>query len=663
MNESSVRNAWERFVGGGDLPADLRPAVTSSWQRSRNFKVDVGTQCAPVLSEAELYRRRSDNSLLAAAARLAMQRVSHVLTEAGSMLILTDGSGHIIETIGDTRTIETGREVHLEHGGCWSEDKIGTNAIGTALAAMEPVQIHAAEHFCADVQRWTCAAAPIFHPVGRELIGVIDISGPPVTFSSQNLALVVSISDHIEALMTQSIKNDHSRLLSCLQEKQRKWSSHEIVAIDRRGAIVFASPDALRSLAQNIAPQHATSDLSYLKSVAFGDWESNLSRRFVNARTLLVRDGENELGAVVVLPMRLRSVPVAKGRERDSKSTTSVRPQELDLEQPYKSSATADRPALRAKKATASSSRDDPANVVQPVAFVAQDPCVKGLCNNVAAAARLRLPVLICGQTGTGKEELARYAHTASGRKGAFVPVNCSALPESLIEAELFGYADGSFTGARRGGSPGLAKEAHGGTLFLDEIGDMPFTLQSVLLRFLDDFTVRPIGGTPSKVDVLIVSATNVDLGQAVASRRFRADLLYRLNTMHATLPPLSERDDFQAIVLHLLATINPDFQITAGALEALAKRTWHGNVRELKGTLERLSLAIQKNLIDEALIESIPPATPLLASNDRSLRGVQRARLLEVHAETGGNISETARRLNVCRNTVYRALESSDDS
>lgn len=663
MNESSVRNAWERFVGGGDLPVNVRPAVTSSWQRSKNFKVDVGTQCAPVLSEAELYRRRSDNSLLAAAARLAMQRVSHVLTEAGSMLILTDGTGHIIETIGDNRTIETGREVHLEHGGCWSEDKIGTNAIGTALAAMEPVQIHAAEHFCADVQRWTCAAAPIFHPVGRELIGVIDISGPPVTFSSQNLALVVSISDHIEALMTQSIKNDHSRLLTCLQEKQRKWSSHDIVAIDRRGAIVFASPDALRSLAQHIEPQHATSDLSYLKSVAFGDWESNLSRRFVNARTLLVRDGENELGAVIVLPTRLRSVPVAKGRERDSKSSVSSRPQELDLEQPYKSSAAADRPALRAKKATASSSPDDPANIVQPAAFVAQDPRVKGLCNNVAAAARLRLPVLICGQTGTGKEELARYAHTASGRRGAFVPVNCSALPESLIEAELFGYADGAFTGARRGGSPGLAKAAHGGTLFLDEIGDMPFTLQSVLLRFLDDFTVRPIGGTPSKVDVLIVSATNVDLGQAVASRRFRADLLYRLNTMHATLPPLSERADFQAIVLHLLATINPDFQITAGALEALEKRTWHGNVRQLKGTLERLSLAIQKNLIDEALIESIPAAMPLMASNDRSLRGVQRARLLEVHAETGGNISETARRLNVCRNTVYRALESSDES
>ena len=190
----------------------------------------------------------------------------------------------------------------------------------------------------------------------------------------------------------------------------------------------------------------------------------------------------------------------------------------------------------------------------------------------------------------------------------------------------------------------------------------MPFALQSVLLRFLDDFTVRPIGGVPSKVDVLIVSATNVELGQAVASRRFRADLLYRLNTMHATLPPLSERDDFKAIVLHLLATINSDFQITAGALDALAKRNWPGNVRELKGTLERMSLAVQNDVFDEALLQSVPPAVTLQPAFDKSLRGLQRTRLLEVHAETGGNISETARRLNVCRNTVYRALQSTED-
>jgi sigma-54 dependent transcriptional regulator, acetoin dehydrogenase operon transcriptional activator AcoR len=181
-------------------------------------------------------------------------------------------------------------------------------------------------------------------------------------------------------------------------------------------------------------------------------------------------------------------------------------------------------------------------------------------------------------------------------------------------------------------------------------------------LRFLDDCTVRPIGGSLSKVDVLIVSATNVDLGQAVANRRFRADLLYRLNTMHATLPPLSERSDFEAIVLHLLATLNPSFRITQGALEALAERVWNGNVRELKSTLERISIGVQDNVFDEDLVASAPSSISPPVDRDKSLRGLQRARLLEVYAETNRNISETARRLNVCRNTVYKAIESLDE-
>ena len=168
------------------------------------------------------------------------------------------------------------------------------------------------------------------------------------------------------------------------------------------------------------------------------------------------------------------------------------------------------------------------------------------------------MPILIRGETGTGKEQLARHAHAASGRSGAFVAVNCAALPESLIEAELFGYGEGAFTGARKGGSSGLVKEADGGTLFLDEIGDMPVTLQAVLLRFLDDWTVRPVGGAKRQVDVLLISATNADLERIRSPKVvFAPDLLFRLNTLEVTLPPLAERSDFQAIAEHLLATID----------------------------------------------------------------------------------------------------------
>jgi transcriptional regulator of acetoin/glycerol metabolism len=233
--------------------------------------------------------------------------------------------------------------------------------------------------------------------------------------------------------------------------------------------------------------------------------------------------------------------------------------------------------------------------------------------------------------------------------------VNCAALPESLVEAELFGYADGAFTGARRGGTIGLVKEADGGTLFLDEIGDMPIALQAVLLRLLDDWTVRPIGGARAKVDVFLVSATNATLDKAIAEGRFRSDLLYRLNTLEVTLPRLRDRNDFDAIVRHLLEAIDPNCEIASETVAHLAARPWPGNIRELRNILARLSLAANEGFIDEAGLAALTGHIPHTTSG--SLQEIQIASILMVHAETAGNISETARRLGVSRNTVYRAL------
>jgi len=252
---------------------------------------------------------------------------------------------------------------------------------------------------------------------------------------------------------------------------------------------------------------------------------------------------------------------------------------------------------------------------------------------------------------------MARHAHAASRRNGAFVAVNCASLPASLVEAELFGYVEGAFTGARRGGATGLAKQADGGTLFLDEIGDMPIALQAVLLRFLDDWTVRPVGGTGSKVDIFLVSATNAGLDQAIAEGRFRIDLLYRLNTLEVTLPTLATRDDFGKIVDHLLCAIDASCAITAGACAKLAAQPWPGNIRQLRNVLARLSLNARDGLIDEALVEAAIGPASAAETADTSLKESQRSRILAAYERSGGNISETSRRLNVSRNTVYRAL------
>ena len=285
----------------------------------------------------------------------------------------------------------------------------------------------------------------------------------------------------------------------------------------------------------------------------------------------------------------------------------------------------------------------------------------------MGAAALRKMPILIRGETGTGKEQLARYAHVASRRSGAFVPVNCAALPDSLIEAELFGYVEGAFTGARKGGSVGLFREADGGTLFLDEIGDMPVALQAVLLRFLDDWTVRPVGGGSRVVDVLLVSATNADLSASIAKGRFSSDLLYRLNTLEVTLPRLRERADFAEIVRHLLCAMDAEMGLTERAMERLALQEWNGNARELRAVLSRLSLNNSSGLVDEDAVADILPGAvrsdrrPGLGDPENSeanLHELQRARVLAVYFESGENITKTARRLGVSRNMIYRALQ-----
>jgi transcriptional regulator of acetoin/glycerol metabolism len=640
MDQREVLAAWEKFVERGALSSDLRSSVAASWQRSKNHRVTIDRARAPLVADAELFRHRSKHASLRHAARCALENSKTFLSDANSIMILTDPTGLIIDTQGDDRVIDAGRSIHLEHGGRWSEADIGTNAIGAAIAESKPVQIHGAEHFCSRVQRWTCAAVPVHDPTDGELLGVVDISGPASTFNPQSLALAVSVGHHVESVLAQSVRRDHEELLCHFLAKRSLWVNEEFIVLDRRGAILHATERALNALRNN---RHGTDDdapTRFLKTLPFDEWPIKLKELLPNASFDLVENETSGIGAIMVLHARRRlsiadpDVQKLKPAFERRDTANSARPRK-DL--------TPGPQHLEDKVGSATTG------------FVARDPTVRAIVRQVETASTRKMPILIRGETGTGKEQLARHAHAASGRTGAFVPVNCAALPESLIEAELFGYADGAFTGARRGGAIGLVKEADGGTLFLDEIGDMPVALQAVLLRLLDDWTVRPVGGLRAKVDVFLVSATNASLDKAIAEGRFRSDLLYRLNTLEVTLPRLRDRSDFEAIVHHLLGAIDPNCEITAATIARLAARPWPGNIRELRNMLARFTLANADGLIDatgvEAMINQAPLTTP------GSLHDIQRARILVVYAETAGNISETARRLGVSRNTIYRAL------
>jgi transcriptional regulator of acetoin/glycerol metabolism len=638
MDQREVLAAWEKFVERGALSADLRSSVAASWQRSKNHRVTIDRARAPLVADAELFRHRSKHASLRHAARCALENSKTFLSDANSIMILTDPTGLIIDTQGDDRVIDAGRSVHLEHGGRWSEADIGTNAIGAAIAESRPVQIRGAEHFCSKVQRWTCAAVPVHDPTDGELLGVVDISGPASTFNPQSLALAVSVGHHVESVLAQSVRQDREELLCRFLAKRSLWVNDECIVLDRRGVILHATERALSALRNN---RHGFDDgaaTRFLKTLPFDEWPVKLKELLPNASFDFVKSETSGIGAIMVLHAR-RRLP---GADRHVQKLKPAFERHETFSRPRKD-LTPGPQHLQDDVGSTNSS------------FIARDPTVRAIVRQVETAAARKMPILIRGETGTGKEQLARHAHAASGRTGAFVPVNCTALPESLIEAELFGYADGAFTGARRGGAIGLVKEADGGTLFLDEIGDMPVALQAVLLRLLDDWTVRPVGGVRAKVDVFLVSATNASLDEAIAEGRFRSDLLYRLNTLEVTLPRLRDRVDFDAIVHHLLGAIDPNCEITSATIARLATRPWPGNIRELRNVLARFTLAASDGFIDEAGVEAtINQASP---TTPGSLHDIQRARILVVYAETAGNISETARRLGVSRNTIYRAL------
>jgi signal transduction histidine kinase len=299
--KNQIRRAWEEFVEQGAISNGLRGVIAESWQRSQDHGIPVERKGAPLALEPELLQRYSAHSTLVEAARPALSQAPLFLAEANSMIILTDPSGLILETAGDPRTIDFGHSLHLEQGGSWKEADMGTNAIGTAIAVSEPVQIHGVEHFCSEVGVWTCAATPIWHPNDGELLGVVDISGPVRTFNPQSLAFACAVGRQIEGVLAQSIKDDHERLLRYFITKRSRWLSEDILAIDCRGMIVYASKASLQAVNRRNHGLIRDGHVSSLKKIPFAAWPARLSQLLPNASIELIVDHNHQIGAILVL--------------------------------------------------------------------------------------------------------------------------------------------------------------------------------------------------------------------------------------------------------------------------------------------------------------------------------------------------------------------------
>ena len=593
----------------GTVPSNLLAAeIYESWLRCVALGLDSTRPPSVDLASPRVLRSEQEERVLLRGLALAEMRTLHDQIAGSNFLIaFATPEGLLLDIVADKSFADTPEAKNIRPGSLWSETLCGTNGIGTAAFLKRPVVVHGSEHYFPSFGSLTCAASPIFAPDGS-LAGILDASSDCVSRQTHTAALVCMAATQIENGLFR--ERHHRDILIAFHNRGEYLHTLTagLIAVDNSGRILAAN-QAARILLHGLptTPGRSFTDIFRTRFSSFMD-EGRLRER---------QRLQDEVGSSFI----------------------------ATIEHPNVS------PMLRAV------ARPRAAAPITPTPFISVDPVVAHVVRQTEAAAQRKMPILIRGETGTGKEQLARHAHAASGRSGPFVAVNCAALPDSLIEAELFGYGEGAFTGARKGGSAGLVKEADGGTLFLDEIGDMPVTLQAVLLRFLDDWTVRPVGGAKRQVDVLLISATNADLGESIAKGRFRSDLLFRLNTLEVTLPPLAERSDFQAIAQHLLATIDARRTLSARLVEHLAECAWPGNIRELRNVLSRLTLQTEDSVIDY-------PEAALIGGQHTeerrsgTLQGRHRAQVLSTYAETGNNVSETARRLGVSRNTIYRVLD-----
>jgi transcriptional regulator of acetoin/glycerol metabolism len=635
------------LLEAGEVPGGLLDeALSRSWQRSRHAGLSpVGGPVEPPLcSDGELRRALSSERDFLAQARPVMDFVFDQMRDSGSLVVLSDARGLLLHSRGDADFLGRADRVSLRPGALWHESDRGTNAIGTALAEARPVVIHGAEHYLERNGFLTCAAAPVFGPRGQ-LRGVLDISGDHRGQHPHTFALVRSAARMIEDRLFHA-RHGHDKVLRLHPQVEGLGGVGEgLLALSEDGWVVGANTLAQRWLGLPTERIGACT-LEQLTGIGLGLWPPGKVRALSWPAGGVLHARLDGTAGKWVAQHAVQGVTQGVTRSEDLVDAQDAGPVH---------------PSTDRRVAEA----EDRARRVQ----------AQGIA------------VLIQGESGTGKEVLARTLHEGGARaKGPFVAVNCAALPEALIEAELFGYVGGAFTGARREGATGRIREAHGGTLFLDEIGDMPASLQARLLRVLQDKAVVPVGGTHAvPVDFLLVSATHRKLKEAIQAGAFREDLYYRINGLTVTLPPLRERDDFDAVLHGMLTRIGADMgrsrvdSVHPGLLRALRQHTWPGNLRQLHGVLRTACalLPAEATGLDwshlphdtveelQALAAAAPPSasstsptSPADASAaDLSLRKASSQVIRQVLQATGGNLSESARRLGISRNTLYRWL------
>ncbi len=638
-----IEEAWNRFIANDVLDAHkLRPEVAHSWQRCRNFKVDpYGLQDFDVKGN-ELKDALQASQHLIKIARPFIHNLYGFVKGSGFQVVLADNDGLIVEAIGDPEILKKTKQIQLCPGGLWSETLKGTNAIGTAIFEKKPIQIFAREHFCQPHHYLTCSASPIFDPEGQ-MVGVLDITGDYKAFNPHTLSLVVAAVCAIENQLRLHKATSKLYVSYRFSNTLLETISDGVLAVDSNGVInqlnsyggKILGVDPKLSIGKHISSvlKKPSAMLQVLSTgVEYRDHEllNEDTGKKVNQSVSPLRDDTGRtIGALAIL---------RENKERQSGKRTG---------------------SLTAKYVF-----DD---------IIGESDAVALAKKWARIAAGSPSTVLLTGESGTGKELFAQAIHNGSARKDrAFIAINCAALPETLIESELFGYEEGSFTGSKKGGQAGKFELANGGTIFLDEVGDIPLYTQVKLLRVIQEKKISRIGSSGEiNVDIRIIAATHKDLKEEVHRGNFRKDLYYRLNVITINIASLRERmDDIPLLAKHFIVKLSlklgkKNISASDDFFDKLKTYSWPGNIRELENAIERGLNLLSDNgvLVPELLLFDSPgPAKIGERVNEvKSLKEIERDAIVQALNLYKGNILKVSAKLGVGRNTLYRKIKEYD--
>ncbi|MEW9122299.1 MAG: sigma 54-interacting transcriptional regulator [Thermotaleaceae bacterium] len=635
IKNGSVKQ-WDE--GSDGMNTDYKSVIELSHERCGKLGLkEEQVFSSKIIGQTELQQKFAENRDMILTASPYMEQLINIVKGHNFFALLTDGEGCILNAMGDEKILSEAFDLKMIPGAYMNEENIGTNSMAVVIKTGKPVQLSGKEHFIKAYHRWTCSGAPI-KDVHGNLIGVLDLTGYTDLVHPHTLGMVIAASNAIEEM----IKVKEFNRLQNMNNKHIKTIFNSmpvaIVTSDIDGKVKIHNKKALELLGNKDnylkakEMEEIVEEWPYIKGAIYA--------------------GENVSQEINIMALRnkflchLTANPI-------------YNPQDDSIEIVY---------VFEEVKKTRKKKNEYQAYYTFDK-IIGKDENFLKVVQYAKKISNSKSTILILGESGTGKEVFAQSIHNFSKRiDGPFIALNCGAIPNQLIESELFGYEEGAYTGAKKGGNIGKFELANGGTIMLDEIGEMPLDMQTKLLRVLQEGVITRIGSQKTiPVDVRIIAATNKDLKKEVELGRFRKDLFYRLNVLPLYLPPLRERKgDIVLLIKYFMKNISEnlnkkEIQLPDEYLKIMMNFNWPGNIRELENVVELIinTESVPSGYFDKEVDAGTIPINDNCQCFNMSY--VEKEHMVKVLKKFNGNITQSAQALGIRRNTLYSKIKKYD--